>query len=137
LGSVLFGAYTPPDVIRMVDTVIRNGTIYDGSGTDPFTGDIAIHSDSIVAIGDIGRIRGVKEIDAKGLAVAPGFINMLSWADKTLLLDGRAVGDITQGITLEAMGEGWSPAPVKRRSSERGDSRWTTLGGDYDWLTKE
>lgn len=137
LGSVLFGAYTPPDVIRMVDTVIRNGTIYDGSGTEPFTGDIAIHSDSIVAIGDIGRIRGVKEIDAKGHAVAPGFINMLSWADKTLLMDGRAVGDIMQGITLEVMGEGWSAGPVKRRPWEHGDSSWTTLGGYYEWLSRK
>ena len=136
-GSVLFGAFTPPDVIRMVDTVIRDGLIFDGSGGAPFVGDIAIHHDTIVSVGDIGRIRGVKEIDARGLAVAPGFINMLSWADKTLLLDGRAVGDITQGITLEVMGEGWSPGPVKRRSSEKGDSLWTTLGGYYDWLTKK
>src|SRR5690606_22290392 len=89
LGSVLVGAYTPPDVIRMVDTVIRNGTIYDRSGTKPFSGDTAIPHDSIVAIGDTGRIRGVQEINAKGLAVAPGFINLLSWADKTMLMDGR------------------------------------------------
>src|SRR5690606_28765246 len=93
--------------------------------------------DTIVAIGNIGRTRGVTEIDARGLAVAPGFINMLSWADKTLLLDGRAMSDITQGITLEVMGEGWSPGPVKRRSSEKGDSLWTTLGGYFDWLSQK
>ena len=136
-GSVLFGAYTPPDVIRMVDTVIRGGVIYDGSGAEPITGDIAIHSDSIVALGDISRIRGTKEINAKGLAVAPGFINMLSWADKTLLMDGRAVGDIMQGITLEVMGEGWSAGPVKRRPWDHGDSAWTTLGGYYEWLSSK
>src|SRR5690606_41928857 len=78
-GSVLFGAFTPPETIRMVDTVIRGGTIYDGSGSPAFSGDIAIHNDTIVAIGNIGRTRGVTEIDARGLAVAPGFINMLSW----------------------------------------------------------
>jgi N-acyl-D-amino-acid deacylase len=136
-GSVLFGAFTPPETIRMVDTVIRGGTIYDGSGSPAFSGDIAIHNDTIVAIGNIGRTRGVTEIDARGLAVAPGFINMLSWADKTLLLDGRAMSDITQGITLEVMGEGWSPGPVKRRSSEKGDSLWTTLGGYFDWLSQK
>lgn len=136
-GSVLFGAYTPPDVIRIVDTVIRDGLIYDGSGGPPYVGDIAIHNDTIVAVGKIGRTRGVREIDAKGLAVSPGFINMLSWADKTLLLDGRAVSDITQGITLEVMGEGWSPGPVKRRPWEHGDSSWTTLGGYYAWLSKK
>lgn len=137
LGSILFGVYTPPDVIRMVDTVIRGGVIYDGSGGPPFTGDIAIHNDTIVAIGDIGRTRGVQEIDARGLAIAPGFINMLSWADKTLLIDGRAVSDITQGITLEVMGEGWSPGPVKRRPTEKGDSLWSTLGGYYAWLSQK
>jgi N-acyl-D-amino-acid deacylase len=136
-GSVLFGAFTPPDVVRMVDTVIRDGVIYDGSGGTPFVGDIAIHNDTIVALGDIGRMRGVNEIDARGLAVSPGFINMLSWADKTLLMDGRAVSDITQGITLEVMGEGWSPGPVKRRPHEKGDSAWTTLGGYYDYLSQK
>ena len=136
-GSVLFGALTPPDVIHIVDVVIRDGMIYDGSGDSPIVGDIAIHNDTIGAVGDIGRLRGAEEIDARGLAVAPGFINMLSWADKTLLMDGRAVSDITQGITLEVMGEGWSPGPVKRRPSERGDSSWTTLGGYYAWLSQK
>jgi N-acyl-D-amino-acid deacylase len=135
--SIFIAGYLPPERIQTVDAVIRNGIIYDGSGSKPFAGDIAIHHDTITAIGDIGHTKGIIEIDATGLAVSPGFINMLSWADKTLLMDGRAMSDIMQGITLEVMGEGWSPGPVKRRPWEHGDSLWTTLDGYYEYLSKK
>jgi N-acyl-D-aspartate/D-glutamate deacylase len=131
----LFASYHPFDLIQTVDTVIRNGTIYDGSGSEPFIGDIAIQDDTIAAIGYIGQIKGRTEIDASGLAVSPGFINMLSWSDKTLLVDGRSMSDIAQGITLEVMGEGWSPGPVRRK--QHADSLWTTLGGYYSWLMRK
>lgn len=119
------------------DFIIRNGLIYDGSGTTPFRGDVAISSDTIAAIGTLEGARGKKEIDATGQAIAPGFINMLSWADRALLLDGRSMSDIKQGVTLEVFGEGFSPGPVKRRSSKPIDSLWTTLGGYFNWLMKK
>ena len=91
------------------DFVIRNGTIYDGFGQKSFVGDLAIQADTIVALGNLSKAIAKKEIDAKGLAVAPGFINMLSWADGSLIKDGRSMSDIKQGVTLEVFGEGWSP----------------------------
>lgn len=121
----------------LCDVIIRNGTIYDGSGSAPFTGDVAIAGDTIIAIGNLDSLHAKKEIDATGLAVAPGFINMLSWADRSLLMDGRSMSDIKQGVTLEVMGEGWSPGPVKRDLVKPVDSLWTTLAGYFRWLTKK
>src|SRR6185436_17743081 len=88
------------------DTVIRNATIYDGSGKPPIHGDLAIKGDRISAVGVVHG-RGAHEIDARGMAVAPGFINMLSWATESLIADGRAMADVKQGVTLEIFGEGW------------------------------
>jgi N-acyl-D-amino-acid deacylase len=119
------------------DYIIRNGTIYNGSGESPFKGDIAIRHDTIAAIGDLGTASGKKEINAAGLAVSPGFINMLSWSDRTLLMDGRGMSDIKQGVTLEIFGEGFSPGPVKRNSKRQVDSLWTTLGGYFKWAMKK
>ncbi len=121
------------------DLVIRNGTVYDGLGGEPFRGDVAVVGDSIVAIGNLGSARGRTEVDAAGLAVAPGFINMLSWANADLLVDGRSQGDIRQGVTLEIFGEGASMGPLTdsmraQMMAQQGDLRyevpWTSLG-DY------
>ncbi len=114
--------------------IIRQGTIYDGNGGKPFVADLAINADTLAAIGNLSSSKGKIEIDANGLAVSPGFINMLSWADGTLLEDGRGVSDIKQGVTLEVFGEGWSPGPRKRKPS---DHLWTTLGGYFDHLEKK
>jgi N-acyl-D-amino-acid deacylase len=120
------------------DIVIRNGTLYDGSGTPGVKGDIAINGDTIAALGDLRDATGKSEIDASGLAVAPGFINMLSWADRSLLLDGTSMSDIKQGVTLEVFGEGWSPGPTKRKATSKPvDSLWTTLGGYFKFLEKK
>jgi len=125
------------------DLVIRNGTVYDGSGSPPFNGDVAIQGDTIAAAGSLGRAWGRKEIDARGLAVSPGFINMLSWAGVSLIEDGRSQGDIRQGVTLEVMGEGWSMGPlneamkremIERQGDIRYDVAWTTLGEYLDHL---
>jgi N-acyl-D-amino-acid deacylase len=127
------------------DLVIRNGTIYDGSGAAPITGDVAINADTIAAIGELKNARGKQEIDAKGLAVAPGFINMLSWATETLIVDGLSQSDIRQGVTLEVFGEGWSEGPLsekmkKESKEQQGDIKyeieWTTLGEYLDYLVK-
>jgi len=121
------------------DVLIRNGVIYDGSGGQPYTGDIGIKKDRIVYAGPSRAASAAKVIDAEGLAVAPGFINMLSWATESLLVDGLGQSDLRQGITLEVMGEGWSMGPLnaemKKLAVERqGDIKypitWTTLG-DY------
>lgn len=116
------------------DCVIRGGSIYDGSGSEPFSADIAIQADTIAAIGDLTHLKSKKNINASGRAVAPGFINMLSWAADDLARDGRAVSDIKQGVTLEVFGEGFSPGPVRRRNSINGDSTWTTLGQYFSYL---
>ena len=92
----------PPDH----DIVLRGGMLYDGSGRPPVGGDLAIDGDRIAAVGAV-KGKGAQEIDARGLAVAPGFINMLSWAIDPLFADGRSQSDIRQGVTLEVFGEGW------------------------------
>jgi N-acyl-D-amino-acid deacylase len=119
------------------DVIIRNGTVYDGSGAPPVKGDVAIQGDRIAAVGDLSAAKGKQEIDANGLAVTPGFINMLSWADRSLLMDGRSMSDIKQGVTLEVFGEGWSPGPVKRKNTKPVDSLWTTLGEYFNWILKK
>src|SRR5687767_5214770 len=125
------------------DTIIRNGTIYDGNGAEPFKGDIGIKGDTIAFIGDLSKASAKNEIDANGNAVAPGFINMLSWANETLIEDGRSQSDIKQGVTLEVMGEGNSMGPVtdtlrKIMLSQQGDITypitWTSLRGYLDTL---
>ncbi len=141
IGSfILITACTAP---TEYDIVIRHGTIYDGSGSPPFIGDVAIDGDQIVAVGSLERARGRLEIDATGLAVAPGFINMLSWATESLIEDGRAQSDIRQGVTLEVFGEGWSMGPLNERMKkelieQQGDItydvQWTTLGEYLDYL---
>ena len=117
------------------DIVIRGGTVYDGTGVAPRRGDVAIEGDRIAAVGTVPS-RGALEIDATGLSIAPGFINMLSWATDSLFADGRSQSDIRQGVTLEVFGEGWSLGPLnermkKERLEQQGDIKyditWTTL----------
>ena len=128
------------------DTIIRNGMIYDGNGGDPYKADIGIKNDTIAFIGDLSKAAGVNEIDAKGNAVAPGFINMLSWATESLIEDGRSQSDIRQGVTLEVMGEGWSMGPLnealkKQQQESQTDIRykieWNTLGEYLAFLEKK
>jgi N-acyl-D-amino-acid deacylase len=126
------------------DVIIRNGTVYDGSGKAPVVADVALKGDRIAAIGKWEGVRGKVEIDATGFAVAPGFINMLSWATESLIEDGRSQSDIRQGVTLEVFGE-FSMGPMNDRMKEeateaQGDIRykieWTTLGEYLDYLVK-
>lgn len=125
------------------DVIIRGGNIYDGLGNDPVVADIGISGDQIARIGDLSQAAGTREIDASGLAVAPGFFNMLSWATETLIEDGRAMSDIMQGVTLEIMGEGesmgpWNEAMKSEAKSRQGDIQydieWTTLGDYLEYL---
>lgn len=112
--------------------IVRGGTIYDGSGGTPFVADLAIDGDTITGIGDYSAFTASTDIDATGLAVAPGFINMLSWAPGDLRRDGRSLSDIMQGVTLEVFGEGWSEGPLNEEMkveeySENNPPSWTTL----------
>ncbi len=141
LGACAIAACRPTPY----DVVIRGGTVYDGSGAPGVVADVAMVGDSIVAVGDLGRARGRVEVDAKGMAVAPGFINMLSWAVEDLLADGRSQGDLRQGVTLEIFGEGGSMGPltdsmtaemVARQGDIKYDIPWTTLGEYLDHLVE-
>jgi len=116
------------------DLIIRNGVVYDGNGGEPIKADIAVNADRIVRIGTI-LSKGTKEIDAKGMAVAPGFINMLSWATESLIQDGRSIGDIAQGVTLEVMGEGWSMGPVNERLKKEMVAEQTDIKFEVSWTT--
>ena len=128
------------------DIILRNGLIYDGSGQPPIQGDLAIRSDRIAYIGPPLNDSAPQEIDVTGLAVAPGFINMLSWAVESLIYDGRSQSDIRQGVTLEVMGEGKSFGPYSEKMKAEGirgilgnrdipyQIEWTTLGEYLEFL---
>ncbi len=128
------------------DLVVRGGTIYDGSGNPGFTGDVAIDGDRIAYVGPEAPGDARREIDARGRAVAPGFINMLSWSNESLLIDGRGQGELRQGVTLEVMGEGESmgpltPAMKDELIAQQGDLKyeieWTTLGEYLETLERK
>lgn len=125
------------------DVILRNGSIYDGSGTEPYRGDVAINGHKIVATGDLKNAKARRELDVSGLAVAPGFINVMSWAPISSLEDGRSQSEIRQGITLEVFGEAWSEGPLteamrKEVIRDQGDIKydvpWTTLGEFLEYL---
>jgi N-acyl-D-amino-acid deacylase len=125
------------------DVILRGGTVYDGSGGPPFATDVAVRGDTIAAIGNLGNAKGRREIDARGRAVAPGFINMLSWAPDSLIADGRSQSDIRQGVTLEIFGEGESYGPftdalkiemTKRQGDIRYEITWDSLAEFLDSL---
>ncbi len=128
---LVFAAHAQP---THFDVIIRNGMVYDGSGGQPYQADVGIRKDTIGAIGDLRDATAAYVVDATGQAVAPGFINMLSWADGTFLKDSRSLSDLKQGVTLEVFGEGISAGPRKRKA---GDKRWTTLGGYFQTLEKK
>jgi len=128
------------------DILIENGTIFDGSGGPPFHADIAIVGDRIAAIGEYDAAQARRAVDVEGLTVAPGFINMLSWATQSLIQDGRSQSDIRQGVTLEVFGEGMSMGPltdelravlVARQGDFKFDIEWTTLGEYLEFLVRK
>jgi N-acyl-D-amino-acid deacylase len=137
---LVFAACQPT---KTYDKVITNAIIYDGSGAEPITGSVAINADTIAAVGEIGSFSARETIDAGGQAVSPGFINMLSWATTSLIVDGRGMSDLKQGVTLEVMGEGWSMGPLNEKMkadelSSQGDIKydieWNTLGEYLQYL---
>jgi len=127
------------------DVLIRGGTLYDGSGGPPRRADLAIRGDRIAALGDLSRAEARSVVDARGLAVAPGFVNMLSWSNESLIEDGRSQSELRQGVTTQIMGEGWSMGPVNdfvrrymltSQTDIRYDVEWTTLAGYLGFLER-
>lgn len=126
--------------------LIKGGTVYDGSGGEPYVGDVALRGDRIAYVGPHAPRRAARTIDATGKAVSPGFINMLSWAVESLIADGRGMSDTVQGVTLEVFGEGNSMGPLtpemkrletKRQGDIKYPIRWTTLGQYLDYMAKK
>ena len=125
------------------DVIIKGGTVYDGTGSQGRSADVAIKADRIAAIGDLANAQATTVIDAKGLAVAPGFINMLSWSTDSLIQDGRSQSEIRQGVTTEIMGEGESMGPVndrvrasmlKQQTDIKYEIKWNTLAEYLQYL---
>jgi N-acyl-D-amino-acid deacylase len=138
LIALVAASLSDPRAVQPVsyDVIIRGGTVYDGTGGPPRRADVGIRSDTIAALGDLSHATAALNVDASGLAVAPGFINMLSWSTESLLVDGRSLGEIKQGVTTQIFGEGDSMGPLspemkERRLEAQGDIKyditWTTL----------
>ena len=144
-GLALAAGCTTSRARTELDVVILGGTVYDGGGGAPYVADVGIRGARVVAVGDLAACSARRSIDATGLAVAPGFVNVLSWATESLLVDGRALSDVRQGVTLEVFGEGWSMGPLndemkQRMVREQGDLRfdvaWTGLGEYLEHLVE-
>ena len=130
-----------PNGAQHYDLIIRGGTIYDGAGNAPYTADLAISADQIAVIGDLSGATATRELDARGKAVSPGFINMIGWGVTSLIKDGRGVSDVSQGITLEVFGEGNSMGPLSLEMKAEFpkywdgiEPTWTTLGEYLEYL---
>ena len=145
-GCAARTATQAPSGAARYDVIIRHGVVYDGTGAAGVRADVAIRGDRIATIGDLSGAAAALDINADGLAVAPGFINMLSWSTESLIADGRSVGEIRQGVTTQVFGEGTSMGPLtdemKRRwKSEQGDIKfeyeWTTLAEYLKYLEKK
>ena len=148
LLSLLLGIFAAgcSDAEPEYDVILRGGTIFDGSGSEPIQGDVAIAGRQIAYIGPHADGRARSELDVRGLAVAPGFVNLLSWAGEPLLVDGRAQSDLRQGVTTEVMGEGVSLGPLTpavrdeyraRQTHLRYEMPWTTLGQALEHLVEQ
>ncbi len=128
----------PAATAERYDVIVQGGTLYDGGGGAARRADVGIRGDRVAAIGDLSKDEAGTRIDAGGLAVSPGFVNMLSWSTDTLIVDGRSQGEIRQGITTQIFGEGWSMGPLSpemkaREQASQGEIKyeiaWTTLAG--------
>jgi N-acyl-D-amino-acid deacylase len=145
LGACAAQSEAPPaDAPRAsFDIVLHGGSVYDGTGTPPRKADVGLRGDKVVEVGDLSGAAATTRVDVTGLAVAPGFINVLSWATESLIADGRSQSDLRQGVTLEIFGEGWSMGPVneamkadaiRQQSEVKYPIEWTTLDGYLRWL---
>jgi N-acyl-D-amino-acid deacylase len=132
--ALVAGARQTP-AAEKYDVLIRGGTVYDGSGKPPQKADVALRADQIIAVGDLAGATANTVVDATGLAVAPGFINMLSWSTDSLLADGRGQSEIRQGVTTQIMGEGWSWGPVNDAIRKRMKAEQIDFKYEIEWQT--
>jgi N-acyl-D-amino-acid deacylase len=148
MAAFLTGAAAQPQPAapKRHDVLIQGGTIYDGTGSKPYVGDVVIDGDKISYVGPPKAVTAKRVIDARGQAVSPGFINMLSGAEVSLLADGRGESDLFQGVTLEVTGEGTSMGPLSdamaaQQQAHEGDIKypvtWRSLGGYFDTLMQK
>ena len=126
---------SPSNSAQVFDVIIKGGTVYDGSGAEGRVADVAIRGDRIAGVGNFENSQAKRVIDARGLAVAPGFINMLSWSTESLIVDGRSQSEIRQGVTTEVMGEGESMGPVNDRVRDYMLKQQTDIKFDITWKT--
>ena len=126
---------SPSNSAQVFDVLIKGGTVYDGSGAEGRVADVAIRGDRIAGVGNFENSQAKRVIDAHGLAVAPGFINMLSWSTESLIVDGRSQSEIRQGVTTEVMGEGESMGPVNDRVRDYMLKQQTDIKYDITWKT--
>src|SRR5881394_2654939 len=143
--SLLLAATSVSILAADFDVIIKNGAVYDGSGGEAQHVDLAIKGDRIAGLGDFSKASAKTIINAKDLAVAPGFINMLSWSTESLIQDGRSQSELRQGVTTEIMGEGESMGPVndrlreyavKQQSDIKYEIKWNTLAEYLQYLEK-
>jgi len=145
LAAVLLTGCAKPESAQspQYDVILRGGTVYDGSGKPGAVADVALQGDRVAAVGDLSKSTARTEVNVAGRAVAPGFINALSWSPVSLIADGRSQGEIRQGVTLEIFGEGNSMGPMndkmkaddlEQQSDIKYPIEWTTLGEYLDWL---
>ena len=129
------GAMAQPGPAAKFDMIIKGGTVYDGTGRKPRPADIGIKGDRVLEIGKLDASRATTVIDASGLAVAPGFINMLSWSTESLLVDPRSLSELKQGVTTQIMGEGWSMGPLNDRMKKQMKDDQADLKFDIEWTS--
>jgi len=143
--SLLLAATSVSILAADFDVIIKNGAVYDGSGGEAQHVDLAIRGDRIAGVGDYKNAKAKTVIDARGLAVAPGFINMLSWSTESLIQDGRSQSEIREGVTTEIMGEGESMGPLneelkkrmlREQSDIKFDIKWNTLAEYLQYLER-
>ncbi len=132
LGTAMLGQKTIGAQQPAYDLLIRNGHIVDGTGNPWFAGDVAVSGDRIAAVGRLTGAKAKREIDARGLIVAPGFIDLHTHSDLTLLNDGNAESKVRQGVTLDVIGESTSVAP--RDNLPESGSTWTDFTGYWKAL---
>jgi len=138
ISILAFSVYAASTAFRQpaaFDFVIRGGTVYDGTGAPGRRGDVGIRGDRIAAVGDLSDVAATTVIDAAGLAVAPGFINMLSWSTESMLVDGRSQGELREGVTTQIFGEGSSMGPLTPEMKQRAIEQMGDLKYDITWTT--
>ena len=132
LSPFVFGE---PAATDKFDVIIKGGTVYDGTGEKPRVVDVALRGDRVAGVGKYSPDQAKTVIEAKGMAVAPGFINMLSWSTESLIEDGRSQSEVRQGVTTQIMGEGWSMGPLNDRMKQRIIAEQKDIKYEIKWTT--